>query len=143
VTLRTLLDASCDSVGCRWRIDGNRLVIEALPPDPTRGRTWIEQPGRTMPAGAQFANTPVEVVLSAIARVAGEGFVYEVDEVDPNQPVTVDVSNCDVVRAVAMVVKAAGLKPGSPYTIRLRRPGQKLTIIKAIVPADPQTGTRP
>jgi type II secretory pathway component GspD/PulD (secretin) len=141
VTLRTLLNAICDSVGCRWSIDGNgnRIVVEALPPDPSRGRTWIEPQGRAMPPGMQFVNSPVRAVLDAIARVAGEGFDYRVDEVDANQPVTVDVSHQNVLRAIAMVVKAAGLKPGSPYTITLRRPGQKLTIIKAIVPKSTET----
>ena len=73
-----------------------------------------------------------------IAAVAGEGFEFSVDEVDVNQSVTVDVSDQTVMRAIAMVVKAAGLMPGSPYTITLRRPGQKLTIIKTGLPKDPE-----
>jgi len=140
VTLRMALDASCDSIGCRWRTEGNRLVVEALPPDPSRGKTWIvASSGRTMPSGRQFEKTPVRDVLDAIAVVAGEGFEYRVDEVDVNQSVTVDVSDQTVMRAIAMVVKAAGLKPGSPYTIALRRPGQKPTIIKTGLPKDPET----
>ncbi len=92
-----------------------------------------------MPPGSQFVNTPVRDVLDAIARVAGEGFDYRVDEVDANQPVTVDVSHQDVIRAIGLVVKAAGLKPGSPYTISLRRPGQKLTRINTTVPKSPES----
>jgi hypothetical protein len=138
VTLRTVLNAVCDSVGCRWSIDGNRLVVGALPPDPTRGKTWIEPQGKTMPSGMQFVNTPVRDVLDAISHAAGVGFEYKVEEVDANQPVTVDFSNLDVMRAIGMVVKAAGLKPGSVYTITLLRPGQKPTIIKTGLPKDPE-----
>lgn len=137
VTLRTVLNASCDSVGCRWSTDGNRLVVEALPPDPSRGKGWIEPQGKTMPSGMQFVNTPVRDVLDAISHVAGVGFEYKVEEVDANQPVTVDVSNQNVMRAVGMVVKATGFKSG-PYTVVLRRPGQKPTIMKTGLPKDPE-----
>jgi hypothetical protein len=75
VTLRTALYANCDSIGCRWRAEGNRLVVEALPPDPSRGKTWVvASSGRTMPSGMQFEKTPVREVFDAIAVVAGEGF---------------------------------------------------------------------
>ena len=139
VTLRTVLNAICDSVGCRWSVDNNTLVVEALSPDPSRGRTWFEPQGKVMPAGMQFVNVTVKSVLDAIGKVAGGGFEYSVDEVDANQPVTVDVSNQDAIRAIAMVAKAAGLKPGSPFTINVRRPGHKLTIIKTGLPKNPET----
>jgi hypothetical protein len=136
VKLRTLLDATCDSIGCRWSVDGNKLVVQALPPNPSRGKGWIEPPGKAMPAGSRFVNTPVETVLDAISRAAGEGSVYTVEELDPKQMVTVDVSNQDPLRAIALLATAAGLKPGSTYTIMLKRPAQKLTIIKTVMPKD-------
>lgn len=137
VKVRTLLDAMCDSLGCRWRLEGRLLVVDALPPDPTRGRSWIARGAAVMPAGSRFDKASVRTVLDAIGRAAGDGSVYEVDELVSTRHVTVDVSNQDPLRAIAMVVKAAGMAPGSVYTVRLRRPGQKPTIIKSGLPKTP------
>jgi len=138
VTLRTLLDAACDSIACRWRIDGNTLVVEALPFDPSRGKTWFMHPkGPAMPAGSQFSNESVASIMDAISRVVGEGATYEVPELDTGQLVTVDVSNQDALRAIAKVVKASGRTPGSPYTVTIRRQGEKPTIIKTAVAREP------
>lgn len=137
VKVRTVLDAACDSLGCRWRIDGMALVVDALPPDPTRGRTWIEPRGAVMPSGARFERASVRTVLDAIGRAAGDGFIYDVEELDPTQLVTVDLSNLDALRAIATVVRAAGMTPGSFYTVRLQRPGQMLTIVKSGLPREP------
>jgi hypothetical protein len=133
VTVRTLLDAICDSIGCRWRINGNTLVVEALPPDPSRRKTWLRPNGAVMPAGSQFTNTSVGNVFDAIGRTVGEGCTYQVDAVNAGQLVTVDLSSQDELRAIAKVVRAAGLTPGSPYAIVIRRPGQKPTVIQTVV----------
>ncbi len=139
VTVRTVLDAACDSVGCRWHIDGIALVVEALPPDPSRKKTGGIRPrGPAMPAGSQFVNTPVSAVLDAIGRVAGEGCSYRIDAVNVNQVVTVDVSNQDELRAIANVVRAAGLAPGSRYAVIIQRPGQKPTVIQTVLPKEPE-----
>jgi hypothetical protein len=136
VKLRTFLDASCDSIGCTWSVDGNKLMVQSLPPDPSRKQTWIEPPGKVMPAGSRFVNVAVDTVLEAISRVAGEGSVYTVEELDAKQTVTVDVSNQDPLRAIALLARAAGLKVGSTYTITLKRPAQRLTIIKTVMAKD-------
>lgn len=136
VRLRTVLDAICESAGCRWQVEGDRLSFLALPPDPSRGTTWLMQAGlagAAMPAGSQFVNSPVSSVLEAIGRTVGAGCTYEVTEVAGSQFVSVDVSNQDALRAIASVVKATGLRPGSPYTIVVRRAGEKPTIIHAIL----------
>ncbi len=139
VTVRTFLNAACDSIGCRWRVEGHTLVVEALPPDPSRGGSWIPPTGAAMPEGSQFVNTPVGTMLDVIGRVVGEGGSYEVDAVSANQLVTVDVSSQDALRAIATVVRAAGLKPGTPYTVTVRRRGQKPTIINTVLPKVPDT----
>ena len=95
VTVRTLLDASCDSIGCRWRIDGTRMTIEAVPQDPARGRSWIPAKSPVMPAGSRFTNAAVASVLDAIRLTIGEGRAYEIRGVDARQAVTVDISNLD------------------------------------------------
>jgi hypothetical protein len=138
VKVRTLLDAMCDSLGCRWRIEGTALVIDALPPDTSRGRTWIEPRAAVMPSGSRFEKASVRTVLDAIGRAAGDASFYEVEELDSGRLVTVDVSNQDALRAIATVVKAAGLPPGSVYTVRLQRPGQRPTIIKSGLPKEPE-----
>jgi hypothetical protein len=140
VTVRTVLDASCDSIGCRWHVDGNTLVVEALPPDPSRRRTWIRPSGAAMPAGSQFVNTPVSTVLDAIGRAVGEGCSYQIDAVNVGHLVTVDVSNQDELRAIAKVVRAAGLAPGAMYAVVIRRPGQKVMVIQAVLPKEPDAG---
>jgi hypothetical protein len=140
VTVRMLLDATCDSIGCRWHVDGNTLVVEALPPDPSRGKTWIRPSGAVMPAGSQFTNTSVGTVFDAIGRTVGEGCSYQVDAVNAGQLVTVDLSNQDELRAIAKVVRAAGLAPGSPYAVIIRRPGQKPTVIQAVLGKEPDAG---
>jgi type II secretory pathway component GspD/PulD (secretin) len=140
VTVRTVLDATCDSVGCRWHIDGNTLVVEALPPDPSRKKTWIRPNGAAMPAGSQFVNTPVSSVLDAIGRAVGEGCSYRIDAVNLSQLVTIDLSNQDELRAIAKVVRAAGLAPGSPYAVIIQRPGRKPMVIQTVLPKEPEPG---
>ena len=134
VTLRTLLDAICDSIGCRWRIDGHTLIVEALPFDPSRGKTWPSLKEPAMPPGSQFNKASVAAILDAISRAVGEGATYEVPELAAGQLVTVDVSNQDALRAIAKMVKAAGRASGSQYTVTIRRPGERPTIIKTVVP---------
>jgi hypothetical protein len=140
VTVRTLLDATCDSIGCRWHVDGNSVVVEALPPDPSRGKSGIRPSGAAMPYGSQFTNTSVGTVFDAIGRTVGEGCSYQVDALNAGQLVTVDVSYLDELRAIAKVVRAAGLAPGSAYAIVIRRPGQKPMVIQTVVPKEPEAG---
>ena len=137
VTLQTLFTAACDSIGCRWRVEGNQLIVEALPPDPTRRKTWIEPPGEVMPAGSRFSNAPVHSVLAAIGQVAGGE--CSIQEVDGRQVVTVDIGNLDVIRAMVAVARAAGMKAGAPVTLKINKPGQKPMIINASIPKGTDT----
>jgi hypothetical protein len=132
VMLQTLLNAACDSIGCRWRVDGNQLTVEALPQDPTRGKTWFEPRGEVMPAGSRFSTAPVHSVLAAIGQVASGECVIQ--ELDARRTVTVDITNLDVIRAMVAVARAAGAQPGTPLTMRLNKPGQKPLIIHSSVP---------
>ncbi|MDO8836154.1 MAG: hypothetical protein Q7V01_11185 [Vicinamibacterales bacterium] len=43
VTAHTVLTAICESVGCRWRLEGNRMIVEALKEEITILRTRAEQ----------------------------------------------------------------------------------------------------
>ncbi len=47
VRVRTALDAACDSLECRWRVDGGKLIVEAKPrtqPKPVEKSVQLDEP---------------------------------------------------------------------------------------------------
>ena len=134
VTLRTALDALCDSAGCRWRLDGKRLVFVALPSDAPRMASSPDDeplaPLRTLvPAGTQFTGVPLSAAFRALSVIAGPGVDLDVEGVDTSQPVNGQVGSKTVQAAIRQLVASAGLKVGSSYTIVFNRPTKKLRII--------------
>ena len=134
VTLRTALDALCDSVGCRWRLDGKRLVFVALPSDASRTASSTDEdplaPLRILvPAGTQFTGVPLSSALRSLATIAGPEVELEVEGVDPSRLVSGQVGSKTVQAAIRQLVASAGLPVGSSYTILFNRPTKKLRII--------------
>ena len=141
VTVRTALDALCDSVSCRWRIEDNKLIVDAVPRDPSRvareeGNVAALEPlRRLVPQGTRFDNVPVSSALDSLARLTGDDVQFSVRELDANQSVTVDVGGRTVQQAIMKVVAAAGMKPGARCSIMITKPGQKPTILATVIPS--------
>jgi hypothetical protein len=134
VRYRVALDALCDSVGCRWRLDGKKLVVEALRPEPTTGVSFGSEEHlaplrRVVPAGTRFENVTFGAALEALSRVAGPDVTISVRAVDVSRVVTVDIGSKTVQSAIRSLLAAAGVKPGVMYTVSVRRPGYTTFVV--------------
>ncbi len=110
VTARTALDAICESIGCRWTVTADSLVVDAAPPPPPipEGQV-IEQKLRTSVGDLSFTRTPFRDAVATISRRTGIAFTVE--NVDPGTPVTVDVSGDQPLWAMEKIMRAAGCGP--------------------------------
>ena len=107
VTARTALSAICESIGCRWQLDGGTLRVDPAEPPPPRPAFEALQEGLRTPLGdLKFKRVPFRDAVNAIARRSGMDFTVE--EVDPLTPVTVDVSGEPPLQALMKIVRAAG-----------------------------------
>jgi len=114
VTARTALSAICESIGCRYRLDGKKLVIEPLPskagPKVLEGRKKADQLlmnfKKTMPQGMRFENAPLGSVLVAISDAAG--FEITVEPLEADKKVTVDLSGRTIQEALKWLMDSAG-----------------------------------
>ncbi len=120
VTARTALDAICESIGCRWAMTGDSLVVTAAsPPPPIPEGQLIEQKLRTSILGdLSFNRTPFRDAIAAISRRTRIAFTVE--NVDPETPVTVDVSGDQPSRAIEKIIRAAGWGPGGSGSVALQ-----------------------
>jgi hypothetical protein len=126
VTLKLALDAICESIGCRWTIDGPQLLVDPLPAAPVASPSPGGVVGnsdavraalaRTLPAGLRFDREPLGAALDALSRAAGPGFDFHVGGAEASLPVTVDVGGHRPMDAVAEVMAAAGLKASYPIS---------------------------
>ncbi len=119
VTARTALDAICESIGCRWTLTGDSLVVDAAPPPPPipEGQL-IEQKLRTSIGDLSFSRTPFRDAVAAISRRTGIAFTVE--NVDPETPVTVDVSGDKPSWAIEKIIRAAGWGPVGSGSVEAR-----------------------
>lgn len=134
VTVRTALDALCDSARCRWRLEGKKLVFEALEADVSRSESDSSEehlaPLMTVvPAGTQFTNVSLSTALRGLAAIAGGDVELDVEGVDTTRLVTGNVGSKTVQAAVRQLLASAGLKVGSPYVIVFNRPTKKLRVL--------------
>lgn len=93
VRARTALDAVCDMVGCRWRLDGHVLhVAVTSPPPPVPAARQLAVALKTpLPGDAEWKleRVPVGVVLAKLSGQVGAGIAL--DAVDPALLVTDDL----------------------------------------------------
>ena len=113
VSARTALSAICESIGCRYRLDGNKLVIEPLLPKTQEkvvtarikaDRLQILK--KPLPQGLRFENVPLSSVLKAVSDASG--FDISIEPTDPDKKVTVDVSGQTFQEALKRIITVAG-----------------------------------
>jgi hypothetical protein len=128
VSARTALNVVCESLGCTWRVDGNRLVVgrsgqTVITPDrkdymigvvtkPGAGkpgavaldlRAHLKKP---LPVDMQFQDVPVSTILRAMSEVSG----LEITAEEPllSRHVTLTGSGKTVEDALKAVIEQAG-----------------------------------
>jgi hypothetical protein len=127
VTARTALNVVCESVGCTWRTDGNRLVVSQRGNVIASGRTEVKAGfmGKTdaekkqalaidlrsrfrkpLPIDMQFQDVPVSTILRALSEVSG----LEITAEEPlaSKHVTLIGSGKTVEDAIKAVTEQAG-----------------------------------
>jgi TonB family protein len=85
VTAQTALNALCEGIGCRWRQDGKRLIVDA--------RTDTEMIVRTTPKGDEFE------------RRGGNPFNYAVRSLDEALPFDITWSPTKIYYAFSMLAR--------------------------------------
>ncbi len=108
VRARTALDAACDTIGCRWRIDGTVLHVDASTPPPPvpAAQAFLDRVRTPLPDGWEFKNVPLQNVLDAVSKETGVR--REVEGVAPSRPVTVDLSDKSLFAAMIAIGRAMG-----------------------------------
>jgi type II secretory pathway component GspD/PulD (secretin) len=114
VSARTALSAICESIGCRYRLDGKKLVIEPLLPKTKdkvlasriQASQLLQNLKRPMPQGMRFDNAPLSSVLAAISDASG--FEITVEPIEADKKVTVDLSGQTFQEALKKVIELAG-----------------------------------
>lgn len=69
VRVRTALEAACDSLDCRWRVEGGKLIVEAkprTPPEPVEKSAQLDEPIDLKVTKAQAAD-----VLGTFGEILG------------------------------------------------------------------------
>ena len=111
-TVRTFLNAACESAGCRWRIEGKRLIVEwdaaldSTPrPEPRFGQVAdaVNVPVPTM----KFENEPLAVALTTVTKLAHSGCRVSVPLAYRDLRVTALLSNTRLLDAIRTLVTAA------------------------------------
>jgi len=128
VSARTALNAICESIGCQYRLDGKKLVVEPLLPKikekvPAARLEILKKP---LPQGLRFENAPLGSVLKAISDASG--IEISIEPMEPDKKVTVDVSGQTFQEALKRImdvagtgsVVAIGVADGSKPTIKMR-----------------------
>ena len=152
VTARTALNVVCESVGCSWRVSGNRLVVgrsagAAAGPGSTIARVGVETTGkpqkdlktvkldllerlaRPMPVDMQFQDVPVSTILRAMSDVAG--LEITADEPLASKHVTLTGSGRTVQDALKAVIEQAG--GGGVTVFRVRDTGTDSAAIRIAI----------
>jgi len=123
VTARTALSAICESIGCRYRLDGKKLVIEPLSSKAeysvVESRKKADQLlgifKKPMPQGMRFENAPLSSVLAAISDASG--FEITVEPLEADKKVTVDLSGRTIQDALKWVMDSAGGTGMASFTV--------------------------
>ena len=114
VTARTALSVISESIGCQYRLDGKKLVIEPLrqkTKDATESSRLkrvqlLENFKKPLPQGLRFENVPLSSVLEAISRASD--FEITVEPIQADKRITIDVSGQTIQEALRRIISSAG-----------------------------------
>jgi type II secretory pathway component GspD/PulD (secretin) len=115
VSLRTLLNTACESLGCRWRVDGGKLIVdrdEALQAPSSReadeaGERFVNAVNVLIPS-IRLANEPLRSAVSIVAKEAGTGCRVSIPKDYPDSPVTLNLANIRLLDALRQTIAASG-----------------------------------
>jgi len=110
VTRQTALDAICISVGCRWRIESGRLIIEPLEKAETSVLTSRLIPlknglEKRLRLNTRFESVPVKIVLEDVFKQARVSYCLFGESASESTLVTIDVSDRTVSDAITQVLE--------------------------------------
>ena len=120
VTAETALNAVCDSVGCRWRIDGAQLRVEfsAPPPRIPSAEVFRERTSKPLPAAFRFDRVALREVAQAVSRESGIEIRFE--QVDLSTPITVDLGDERLFDAITRILGALNLTSPPAFDVESR-----------------------
>jgi TonB family protein len=109
VRARTALDAGCEMAGCRWRLEGKTLRVDAGDPPPPvpRSAEFLAKMKRPLQGpNWKFERVPLRTVAEALSTALGGQVVFEGANLDA--PITVDLVGQPPFRAAFSVMAALG-----------------------------------
>jgi len=143
VSARTALNVVCESLGCQWRVTGNRLVVSQTPgasgrllaiqgsgsvsvklaPDKRKelATDTLSRFKKPLPVDMQFRDVPVSTILRAMSEASG--LEITADEPLASQHVTLTGTEKTVQDALNAIVKHAGGKIAMLTVVDRDRPG--------------------
>jgi hypothetical protein len=110
VTRQTALDAICESVNCRWRIESGRLIIGPLAKAEASVLTSRLVPLKSglekrLPFNMRFESVPVKAVLEDCFKLARVSYCLFGESASETTLVTIDVSDRTVSEAITQVLE--------------------------------------
>jgi TonB family protein len=109
VRARTALDALCEMAGCRWRLEGQTLRVDAGDPPPPvpRSAGFLAKMKKPLQGSNwRFERVPLRTVAEALSQAVGEQVVFEGADLDT--PITADLTGQPFLRAAFAVMAALG-----------------------------------
>ena len=115
-TYQTTLDAICEDIGCRWRMDASKIIIEPV----TEREEWPGLMSRSIPlkggldsrldSSMRFVNAPLPRVLQDVFGSAKVGYILFGKLMSQNLLVTADVGNQRIADALSNILVNAGIR---------------------------------
>ena len=112
ITVRTALDAVCESIGCAWKVEKGSLRVDAQAGRGVDERLdrLKQRVERRLPPSMKFEGIPLREVLAALSKAGGDRFTAS--DADAGRIVTVDLGGYTVGDALTHLMKAAGCSSG-------------------------------
>jgi hypothetical protein len=111
VSLRALLNALCESLGCRWRVEAAMLIVDrdearqVEKTDDARGRQYVDAVNTIL--SVQLTDEPLRSAVAAVAKTSGTGCRVDVPKDYPDGPVNASIRNVPFLQALRLVFRTA------------------------------------